>query len=170
CSSLWRVSVSQPPVTRRPVTAFSLLAWAASVTLFSVSGQEVSFPSHVKSRPSAPALSAASALLTSAVASSMTIAAALGFVSCLFFPKKPIPLPPCALRACANMSSSLLIFFCNSLLFYITFASFVRRVRDVSHLLLYLFRALRLHERKLSPVISSVSPAASSASASATRF
>src|SRR5881398_1772306 len=84
-----------------------------------------------KSRPSAPALSAASALLTSAVASSMTIAAALGFVSCLFFPKKPIPLPPCARRACANMSSSLLIFFCNSLLFYITFASFVERVRDV---------------------------------------
>src|SRR5712692_1705115 len=92
-----------------PQTTLSLLAFAASVTLLSVSSHSVSLPSQVKSSPSAPALMADSALPASAVGSSTTSAAARGFVSLLFLPKKPIPLPLCARRADVNMSSSLLI-------------------------------------------------------------
>src|SRR5437588_704676 len=110
CSMLSRSNLSQPPVMRSPQTALSLLLLAASIQSFSVSSQALSLPSQVKSRPSAPALSATSTLAASAVANSTTSAAARGLMSVRFLPKKPMPLPPCARRACVNISNSLLIF------------------------------------------------------------
>src|SRR5437764_4324599 len=106
-----------------PQTTLSLFAFAASMAPLRVSSQSGSLPSQVKSSPSAPALMAASALPASVLLSSTTSAAARGFISERFLPKKPMPPPLCARRACVNMSNNLLISFDYSLSFHGTIHS-----------------------------------------------
>src|SRR5437660_12744327 len=74
-----------------------------------VSSDALPLPPHLKSSPSAPALSAASALPAVTWEKATTSAAACAFDVGLFLPRKPMPLPPCSRRACVNKSCSLAI-------------------------------------------------------------
>src|SRR5579875_2964106 len=93
----------------RPLTTSSLAVFAAAISLASLSSWALSLPSQLKSRPSAPAFTAASAPPAVTFVNSRTMAAARGLVSPLLRPRKPILPPLAALRACVNISCNFAI-------------------------------------------------------------